>query len=395
MGGIIREALGLLTIICLFCVDANGQTVSTVAGPFNGSGGVKIGPDKKIYIADFGQSLSNANGRQILTFTHKDSLEVFVSSGLLGASGNDFNEAGDLFQSNIALNRISRIKPDGTVSAFTAAGIVQPVGILVHEDGNMYICNCGDNSIRKIDENGVGTDFARGTPLFCPNGITQDDDGHIYISNFSNGRVVKIDESGRMSVLVNLPGGNNGHLTFANGVLYVCSHGDSKIFEVKLDGSYRVLAGSGIRGNADGNFNEAQFSRPNGIVATANGDTLYLNSSVPVTDVGGRPLNPSLLRMITGVRDFTLNHSEIADHEFDVRLRRRTSDNLVIEVASKKAQEVKLGLFDDMGRVILVIDRFNILSGIHEYELDVPNHSHRMIILDLTSEKGRKTFKLF
>ena len=395
MGRIIREAIRLIAILLLFSVSIDGQRVSTVAGPFNGSGGVKIGPDKKIYIADFGQSLNNANGRQILTFTHKDSLQVFVSSGLLGASGNDFNGDGDLFQSNIALNRISRIKSDGSVSAFSAIGIVQPVGILVHDSGDIYICNCGDNSIRRLNENGVGSDFARGSPLFCPNGITQDDDGNIYISNFSNGRVIKIDESGRMSVLVDLPGGNNGHLTFANGVLYVCSHGDSKIFEVRLDGSYRVLAGSGIRGNADGSFAEAQFSRPNGIVATAGGDTLYLNSSVPVTDAGGRPLNPSLLRMITGVRDFTLKTETAKLKALDARLVRRMSDNLVVEIFSEKPHDVELTLYDDLGRAIIAIDHFRIMSGVHQYNLEVSHHSHRMIILDLTSDQGRKTFKLF
>jgi sugar lactone lactonase YvrE len=318
-----------------------------------------------------------------------------VSSGLLGASGNDFHESGDLFQSNIALNRISRIKPDGSVSAFSAIGIVQPVGILVHDNGNMYICNCGDNSIRRLDKNGAGTDFARGTPLFCPNGITQDLDGNIYVSNFSNGRVVKIDETGRMSVLVDLPGGNNGHLTYANGVLYVCSHGDSKIFEVKLDGSYRVLAGSGIRGNADGNFEEAQFSRPNGIVATASGDTLYLNSSVPVTDAGGRPLNPSLLRMITGVRDFTLSAESVNSEPLEIQRVRRLSTGLVVEIFSEKPQVVELRLYDDLGRTIMAVDQYHILSGVHDYQLDVTHHSHRMIILELSSENARKTVKLF
>ena len=395
MGRAIRETVRILAIFLLSYSTISAQEVTTVAGPFNGSGGVKIGPDKKVYIADFGQSLSNANGRQILTFSHEDSLQVFVSSGLLGASGNDFNENGDLLQSNIALNRISRIKSDGSVSAFSAVGIVQPVGILVHEEGNIFICNCGDNSIRRLNENGVGSDFARGSPLFCPNGITQDNVGNIYVSNFSNGRVVKIDENGKMSVLVDLPGGNNGHLTFANGVLYVCSHGDSKIFEVKLDGSYRVLAGSGIRGIADGSFLEAQFSRPNGIVATKSGDTLYLNSSVPVTDAGGRPLNPSLLRMITGVRDFTLSADRLEVHTLEVRRVQKMSDRLIVEIFSDKPQQVQLNIHDDLGRTLLAVDRFQIMSGSHEYNMEVVDHSHRMIILDVTSDQGRKTFKLF
>lgn len=383
----------LLFVSLILCTGIFAQKVETIAGPFNGSGGVKLGPGGAIYIADFGPSLSNATGRVVWRYTHQDSLKLFAT-GLLGASGNDFDASGYLIQSNIALDKISRISPQGIVNDFTNEGISNPVGVQVTDNGDTYICNCGDHSIRKIDKAGNSTAFASGRPLFCPNGITQDDDGILYVSNFSDGKVIAIDQSGNMSVLVELNGGNNGHLTFANGVLYVCSHGASQIFEVTLDGESRVLAGSGIRGNADGSSAQAQFSRPNGIAASQTGDTLYVNSSVPITDAGGRPLNPSLLRMITGVLGFTNSTKNSDKEDFDLVTYWNNDTHVMLKISSHLRGNANLTLFDEVGKVCGKANDQPLVTGENLISIPLATQVKGIFILNLEMKNTRRSFKL-
>ena len=71
------------------------------------------------------------------------------------------------------------------------------------------------------------------------------------------------------------------------------------------------------------------------------------------------------------------------------------SSSDVVEIFSENPRDVRLTLYDDLGRTVMAVDQYHLMSGVHDYSLEVPHHSHRMIILDLTSDQGRKTFKLF
>jgi len=137
--------------------------------------------------------------------------------------------------------------------------------------------------------------------MSCPNGLTIDDDGNLYTANFNNGSVVKITPAGTVSVLATLSGNGNGHLTFANDRLYVASWAGAQIHELMLDGQSRVLAGTGASGADDGPGDQATFYRPNGVSASVDGDTLFLNQSTEIVPVGDPQLHPAAVRMITGV----------------------------------------------------------------------------------------------
>lgn len=304
---------GLTIGFCLLFHALPAQIqVSTITDAFDGSGGLELDSRGNLMIANFGRDLSNADGRQVWKLDKAGNLDLFAT-GLQGASGNIFDPQGNLYQSNIAGGYISKITPSGVVSTYATQSISAPVGISIDEDGNLYVCNCAGNfgnTIRKVNTGGITTLFAS-SPLFsCPNGITRDDNGNLYVSNFSNGNVMKITPNGSPSHFATIPGGSNGHIVYAraDNVLYVASHGSSRIYRLSMNGIATSIAGSGIRGNADGPAGTATFSRPNGLAITPSGDSLYVNSSVPITDnpaTNARPLNPSLIRLLRGLNSPT------------------------------------------------------------------------------------------
>ena len=215
---------------------------------------------------------------------------------LNGASGNTFATNGDLFQSNIRGQSISKITPDGKVSLFSDNGLASPVGLAFDQDGNLYACNCGGGgSIQKIEPDGASSQLASGNLFDCPNGLTIDGSGNLYTANFNNSDVIKISPDGTAEFLVSLPGNSNAHLVFANNVLYVLSRSGNRLYEVTLEGEVSVIAGTGSSGNVDGSGEVASFFVPNGIDVSPDGSKIYVTSGIPGQ---GTQLNPVLVRVV-------------------------------------------------------------------------------------------------
>ncbi len=295
----------LIMVLLMSCAYA--QTVSTLVQSVAASGGVSVGPDGNIYVANFGDFLSNSNGGEIYRVTPAGNVSVFAS-GFAGASGNAWNSQDVLFQANIGGNRIDQVTMAGQRSVFATTGIVGPVGVAVDSNDNVYVANCGNNTIQRITPQGVSTTLSADPRLSCPNGLTIDPAGNLYTANFNNGAILRITQAGEVSVVASTPTSNfrptggNGHLTFANGVLYVASNATSQIFEVTLDGQIRVIAGNGNRGHNDGDAAQASFSFPNGIAASEDGQFLYLNESLSTAGItlnnNTFPLTPNLVRVV-------------------------------------------------------------------------------------------------
>lgn len=267
--------------------------VETFGGSFSASGGVAVSDQGLIYVADFGTTLQTPNGTRVHELTPEGERRVFAD-GLSGASGNAFDIDGVLYQSSIAAGTVSAISPAGVVSPHSS-GHAGPVGIAALSDGTLFVSNCNGNSIRRVTPSGNASVYASGAPLSCPNGIAADADGNLYPVNFNDGRVLKITPNGAMTTLATIAGGGNGHVTFANSRLYVVDRSGHGVWEVTLDGSVRRIAGSGSRGKRDGAALAAEFSLPNGIAASASGDTLYVNDVLATTGTG---LNPVVMRRI-------------------------------------------------------------------------------------------------
>ena len=231
--------------------------------------------------------------------TPDGTLSLFAT-GLQGASGNEFDANGNLFQSNIAAGLISKIDPGGNVTSFNA-GHSAPVGIAIDGNGNLYIANCGNNSIRKITPDGLfNTLFSFGTMFACPNGMIVGDDGFLYVANFNNGWVVRVNLNSGLPAsnatnFAFIPGNGNGHITTSNGDLYVAGRASHRIYKLTLGGDVTPIAGSGIQGDLDGPALQARFSFPNGIAPSPDGQYLYVNTK---TDNASGTLNPVKLKRI-------------------------------------------------------------------------------------------------
>ncbi len=124
-----KAIYSVILLVCVFgstAVFAQLQ-VSTLVEEIDASGGVKVDAEGNIIVADFGESLDNGNGTNVWKVTPQGDVSLFTS-GLSGASGNDFDSQGNLFQSSIGAGTVSKITPNGTLSLFATSGISCNVG---------------------------------------------------------------------------------------------------------------------------------------------------------------------------------------------------------------------------------------------------------------------------
>lgn len=298
----VQRVIHVLALL-LVSTGAASQMVTTLAPPTptEFSGDLAVDSAGNIFAANFGTALNQANGGAVWKVMPGGEFSLFAT-GFLGASGNTFDAQGNLFQSNIAANRIDRVTPDGTRTVFTTDGIVNPVGLAHDSAGNLYVANCGNSTIRMITPQGQASTFAASALLSCPNGLTIDDQDTLYAANFNNGNIIRMPQGGVPEILastpasVSKPNGGNGHIIFGNDRLYVVSNATHQVFELLLDGTLNLIAGSGVRGRADGPLLEAQFSLPNGIDLSPDGTTLYVNDSEGLVD--NNDIAPNVIRVI-------------------------------------------------------------------------------------------------
>ena len=297
-----RPLLAVAMLLLLGAVvigpPAVAQTVDTLAEVDIGSGGIEVDDDGNVYSSDFGAILGDPStaGTRVIKIAPSGSSSTFAE-GFEGASGNAIDSKGNFYQSNIRGSYITRITPDGKQSKLTSEGIQSPVGIAVDEQDTLYVANCGSASIQKVTSDGTSTRLLQSPLLKCPNGITRDPEGNLYVANFYSGEVVKITPNAEASVLATLPGNNNGHLVWTDGVLYVVARSAHQVYRVELDGEFELVAGSGEKGGADGPAKQASFCYPNDIDVSADGKVLYVND-VADHSSEGRKLGPTRIRRI-------------------------------------------------------------------------------------------------
>lgn len=165
---------------------------------------------------------------------------------------------------------------DGTGAA---ASFNNPAGVAVGPDGNIYVTDFENDSVRKITPAGVVSTLTAQSGFDRPFGITFGADGTLYVQTDANdnrqvsvdtGTIWRIDlDSGEATVVARNIGRPRGMAALSDGRLVLIDHPKHTVSLFDPDAASPVptpLAGAqGQVGYADGNGAAARFSRPLGV----------------------------------------------------------------------------------------------------------------------------------
>lgn len=165
------------------------------------------------------------------------------------------------------------------------AELQEPGALALDKEGNLYIADCGNNCIRKITPSGIisvfaGTGYGFGTGLGGysgdggkataamlnqPAGLAFDDAGNLYISDCFNHCIRKVNKQGIITTVagtgeVGYSGDGkmavkaqlkypSGIAIDAKGNLYIADNGNYRVRMVAANGDINTVAGNGVQGN--------------------------------------------------------------------------------------------------------------------------------------------------
>lgn len=343
---------------CIRKVDASTGNISTIAGTgsagFGGDGdtaaaamldhpeGIALDAANNIYVADSG----NHRIRKVDAST--GNISTVAGTGKCGFGGNGgparsallnspegvaLDAAGNLYLSDTG-NHCIREVDVSTGNILTVAGtgecgfggdggpaasamLNEPNGIALDGTGDLYIADCGNTRVRKVDAStgNISTIAGIGTPSFAgddgpaiaamlndPKGVALDDAGNLYIADaghdkpyvsLGNHRIRKVDAStGVISTVAGVGLGDGGPATslpFVSptdvavddaGNLYVADQFNQRIRKVDAStGNISTIAGTGREGfGGDGGpASQATLLEPQGLAVDDAGDLYFVD----------------------------------------------------------------------------------------------------------------------
>jgi sugar lactone lactonase YvrE len=246
------------------------------------------------------------------------------------AWGVAVDAAGTVYVSDTSNNAIRKVSPGGVVTTLAGDGLWGsrdgtgpaarfdgPWGIDIDADGNVWVADSSNHTIRRITPTGLvttvaglagsggSTDGVGSIARFRnPAGIAVDRHGNVYVAEYDNSTIRKVTPAGVVSTVAGNPGqvgardGTGTEALFdhpvgirvnGSGDLYVTDRGSGSIRKVTPDGVVTTIGGgSGVTGGVEGTGRAAQFGslyglaiRPNGSLVVSDGSNHRLWQGVP------------------------------------------------------------------------------------------------------------------
>jgi len=307
---------------CLIRKITSAGAVSTIAGMARRKGAVDGTGTATQFCFPAGLTI-DSSGNLFVADTYNNMIRKITSSAVVSTLAGAASNAGYL---------------DGTG---TAVKFRNAAGITLNTDGNFYVADTGNNTIRKVTAAGVvtayagagytassgSTDGALRTARFnSPGAITSDNQGNLYVADTSSSTVRKIDNNNTVSTLVGVaytPGLADGTTTSArlnlpngissdtSGYLYVADSGNNVIRRVVAStGATTTIAGlASSRGSTDGTGSAARFYEPIGCAYDSTTGNLYVtdtnNNTIRQVTSAGVVTSIAGTAGVTGIADGT------------------------------------------------------------------------------------------
>jgi sugar lactone lactonase YvrE len=264
-------------------------------------------------------------GKHCITeIKHNGEIIVYAGTGKEGSNDGDrktatfsapsgvcFDRAGNMYIAGFGGQNIRKITPEGIVSTIAGNGkegyidgpasqsrFSSPRGICIDSKGNLFVGDCWNHRIRKINTKGVVSTFAGGgrtgelvvndwkdgadtTARFdAPCGLAIDKHDNIYVADANNSCIRKITPDGTVSTIAGI-GKKKGLVDGQFGVsecnipTELTVTGDNEVYfsdtynhcirKIDQNGIVSTLAGKGQKGFSNGLPRESLLSSPRGI----------------------------------------------------------------------------------------------------------------------------------
>ena len=298
--------------------------------------GVLRGPDGALWFTEYG-------GQRVRRLLTDGSLATVVGDGKRGLLGNGgpalsaslnmpheirFDPFGDLYIADMGNHVIRKVEmKSGKITTLAGTGLPkfggdggpaklaylkQPHSIQFGRDACMYVCDTGNNLIRRVNMgSGVITSFAgtgamgvtpdgapiRGTPLSGPRALDVDREGNLWVVTRDGNQVLKLDMlNERIHVIAGTgekgysgDGGPARNATFhgpkgisvdKDGNVWIADTENNAVRRINVaTGTIETIAGTGERGDGpDGDALKCKLSRVHGVFADADG-AVYIGDS--------------------------------------------------------------------------------------------------------------------
>jgi sugar lactone lactonase YvrE len=327
---------GVVTTLAGSGARGNGFADGTgTSARFNFPEGVAVDANGSVYVAD-------TRNNTIRKVTPDGVVTTFVGAqGLIGLidgagsqarffspSGLAADESGNVYVADSNNSAIRKITPSGVVTTLAGDGRSQgsadgvgreaqffiPKGVAVDRNGNVFVADTVNNTVRKISSSGVvitfaGAAIAEGTSdgvgpaarFNSPHGITIDRNGNIIVSDTNNHTIRKISPE-RVVTTIAGPADRTGTedgigaaARFSEpvgvasdelGNIFVADRRNRTIRKISSSGAVTTLAGSaGAAGFVNGAGASARFDSPTGIAVDAQGNVFVSDGGTTIRKI--------------------------------------------------------------------------------------------------------------